>query len=1192
MSLVLPLPQHHPQATSHYSMVRSRSSTPRPSTPLSAPPTPVNPTHLLPAAMERARSSETVLGTNPRRHLPDLSNNAEREGRKREVRDTILAKGEWEHLDHHASDINAILPETPSSLVSTDSSDEEKMDLDEPEMIKRSEDNKEQEELESEPAVVELGQPIQSSEQEVAVHLPTPPEEGKPFVWGMPKWGYEDDRCPVRDGVRLISAAELSHLVERHSMIDTPSSVMFPWLHGISDDGQKGRDMAAFFGHSPPFEPPPYRGLCLLFCPPHPLDEPTHPPRPKPQRADTDKTTQPQPSSIAMPPPRERSETMSTSSESYHSFGTTEGTSPSIGELSPQFDKPIIEENPISYESNDNINGDDNEMDVDVAMHPCDSKRVSPLAQAKGVDQPHHPLPCVGVDKIGNAIAEETDSSASHSSSEDALSSSEDDLEDDQGPTCILFNALHVTDCFDLPKHVQNRSKEYKKLKGQHAKFRNARLPHQINLRNLNIQQIKYSTVSDIVLYSKNGVGPGILEVAEQIAKAQQDLWEIRMQEFYQHVNGRNEGEGSTEPVKYGVWVVVESFSKIEKQFPELVNIDSKGRALADAYQTDLFEREAKESRAMTKGSEVVEGFWIGNDCDVPGGADDGVGATVPFDLCVRASECSEMPSTTHLSTAYQHLLDIDKRRRPKEEVPAASTSWVASPATIALRNLLSPSPSMPATPIKRTASPGLEERKQRSKSNAGDDKLPMDHEYVSLECSGSCRTITGQTRNLNYMTDKVIELVYFLRKLVEAIPNGKKRKVLVHCQDGYTESSIIVLSYIMSSLSCSLPEAFLHLQNVSKRSFFLYPSDKPLLKKIDLKLQQDRRSKAMKILSNTTQPLSLTPSLSTSSSNTDDSSSIKSNSSSTNPNTTSSPRWKSWSIGMIPFGTTSPKDKTREKEKELKATSTVEIVKEHLIEQDKNPNPIKEKMKIWFEDKRFDGFPSRILPFLYLGNLEHAGNAAMLEALNVTHVVSVGESLINPNDMMDFHHSVNEGNTLAQAAREGKISVLDLTDVRDDGNDPLRPVIARACAWIEAARREGGTVLVHCRVGVSRSASIVIAYMMQFERMGLMDAYMMCRARRLNVLIQPNLRFFHELFGWEVELARQEEEIIHNKIEELKLQGVKDPQTLQMIYETFEFPTSSMSLDQSRKGRRKIMYSWPSFCRDLHCLNRRFLCN
>ncbi|KAK6906966.1 hypothetical protein I203_100955 [Kwoniella mangroviensis CBS 8507] len=1184
MSLVLPLPQHHPQPVPHYSMVRSRSSTPRPTTPLSAPPTPVTPTHLLPAAMERARSSEAVLGINPRRPPPLIDTN-EREGRKREVKDTML-KGEWE------------ISSSSSSPTTSDGGDG-KMDIDI--------DSQDQDETESDPHTVMLGETIHFPEQEVAVHLPTPPEEGRPFVWGMPKWGYEEDRTPVRDGVRLISADELSQLVERHSMIDTPSSVMFPWLHGISDDGQKGRDMATFFGHSPPFEPPPYRGLSLLFCPPHPLDEPAHPhsQRPKPQRTDTDRTTQ-QPS-YTVPAPRERSGTMSTSSESYHSTGTTEGTSPSIGELSPQFDKPIIEEEAIYHDHDDEEHGNEMDVDVDVAMHPCDSKRISPVAHAKGIDEPHHPLPCLGTDKIGNAHLEETTSEHDISSSEEDGFTDED--EEDQGPTCILFNALHVTDCFDLPKHSQSHPSKPREQQKK-AKFRNARLPNQINLRNLNIQQIKYSTVSDIVLYSKDGVGQGILEVAEQIAKAQQDLWEIRMQEFYQHVKGRNEGEGSTEPVKYGVWVVVEPFSKIEKLHPHLVNIDSKGNACAEAFQTDLFEREAKESRAMTKGSEVVEGFWVGNDCDVPGGADDGAGASVPFDLCVRASECAEMPSTAHLATAYQHLVDIDRRRLPQEVNHNPAPSWIASPATIALRNLLSPGPSMPSTPISEN----------ESTSSAADDgpqpppqSTTMDHEYVSLECSGSCRTITGQTRNLNYMTDRVVELVYFLRKLIEGKTtppdsSGKKRKVLVHCQDGYTESSILVLSYIMSSLSCSLPEAFLHLQTTAKRSFFLYPSDRPLLKKIDQRLTNDRRSKALKIVSNTTAQEGKTGSP------------IRSPPPSTGA--TGSPRWKSWSIGL-PFGTGSSStsssappaptsaSSTSVKEK-VKSSSidpltpiysstptistTVEVARDLLdVSQIHNEAEKRERHKVWFEDRRFDGFPSRILPFLYLGNLEHAGNAAMLHALGVTHVVSVGESLINPNEMMDPHHGIGEGNTLAQAAREGKISVLDLTDVRDDGNDPLRPVIARACAWIEAARREGGVILVHCRVGVSRSASIVIAYMMQFERMGLMDAYMMCRARRLNVLIQPNLRFFHELFGWEVELARQEDELLQKKIQEVKSMGVRDEEAIKLIIEngdSFLYHPETDAEGERRRGRRRVMYSWPSFCRDLYCLNRRFLCN
>ena len=77
------------------------------------------------------------------------------------------------------------------------------------------------------------------------------------------------------------------------------------------------------------------------------------------------------------------------------------------------------------------------------------------------------------------------------------------------------------------------------------------------------------------------------------------------------------------------------------------------------------------------------------------------------------------------------------------------------------------------------------------------------------------------------------------------------------------------------------------------------------------------------------------------------------------------------------------------------------------------------------------------------------------------------------------------------------------------------------------------------------------MAYMMQHLRLGLMDAYLLTRARRLNVLIQPNLRFFHELFGWEVELARREEEAIRR---------------------------GEMEIEE----RRRIYYSWPSFCRDL----------
>lgn len=65
---------------------------------------------------------------------------------------------------------------------------------------------------------------------------------------------------------------------------------------------------------------------------------------------------------------------------------------------------------------------------------------------------------------------------------------------------------------------------------------------------------------------------------------------------------------------------------------------------------------------------------------------------------------------------------------------------------------------------------------------------------------------------------------------------------------------------------------------------------------------------------------------------------------------------------------------------------------------------------------------------------------------------------------------------------------------------------------------------LVHCRVGVSRSATICIAEVMRAFGMSFPRAYCFVRARRLNVIIQPHLLFAYELLRWE-ELLRQRDD-------------------------------------------------------------------
>ena len=330
----------------------------------------------------------------------------------------------------------------------------------------------------------------------------------------------------------------------------------------------------------------------------------------------------------------------------------------------------------------------------------------------------------------------------------------------------------------------------------------------------------------------------------------------------------------------------------------------------------------------MTRGSEVVEGFWVGNSCDLPG--KDGLESS--YDLCVGCVEGLEMPSAAVLNQTYRKLTEQDKRRSKIEE---EKPSWTASPATLALRNLLSPSASastLPDLPAKRGASPLDEHSRQR--------RLKCDDEYVALMCSGSGRPFNGPQRNLNVLAEKFVELIYFLRKIVEGRDkSGIKRKVLVHCQDGYTESSILVLGYIMSSLSISLPEAYLHLQNTAQRSFFLYPNDRPFLKKVDAKLAADRKTKALKLVNSAT---------STSASSTASMGNLG--------------RWKSWTLGLNKAEPRATGDTGKQ--------HTIEAARELLAQEERGGSDAYLKAKVWFEDKRFDGFPSRILPFLYLGNL------------------------------------------------------------------------------------------------------------------------------------------------------------------------------------------------------------------------------
>ena len=82
--------------------------------------------------------------------------------------------------------------------------------------------------------------------------------------------------------------------------------------------------------------------------------------------------------------------------------------------------------------------------------------------------------------------------------------------------------------------------------------------------------------------------------------------------------------------------------------------------------------------------------------------------------------------------------------------------------------------------------------------------------------------------------------------------------------------------------------------------------------------------------------------------------------------------------------------------------------------------------------------------------------------------------------------------------------------------------------AVTESARCSGGKVLVHCQAGVSRSATIVVAYLMARYGRPLMETFQLVKQRRQ--IIAPNFNFMGQLLEFEQRCRRGElQEVIND---------------------------------------------------------------
>lgn len=70
---------------------------------------------------------------------------------------------------------------------------------------------------------------------------------------------------------------------------------------------------------------------------------------------------------------------------------------------------------------------------------------------------------------------------------------------------------------------------------------------------------------------------------------------------------------------------------------------------------------------------------------------------------------------------------------------------------------------------------------------------------------------------------------------------------------------------------------------------------------------------------------------------------------------------------------------------------------------------------------------------------------------------------------------------------------------------------------FVDSVEMSGGKVLIHCQAGISRSATICLAYLMSKRKCSLEEAYEYVKERR--PVISPNFNFMGQLQTWEREI-------------------------------------------------------------------------
>lgn len=237
----------------------------------------------------------------------------------------------------------------------------------------------------------------------------------------------------------------------------------------------------------------------------------------------------------------------------------------------------------------------------------------------------------------------------------------------------------------------------------------------------------------------------------------------------------------------FNTFMLSDSFNIVQEKYPDVVATDATGEMTGKVV--DFFYWERYEMCTMSKASEISNNVFLGPTPDP--GLQAECEAEEAYDMLIEATDLAHVPESRSLRALRMGLEKTHRKSALHMEFPSSGSIMPPTWSHSEVDGLMDMCKWM-----YDLANPHEFKRSKRRRSEE-DEAIEMDD---------------------------------------IATP----RKFLIHCTDGYTETTLLALAYFMYAEGMPVHDAWIRLHRDRGRNFFAYPSDVALLTAIQPRILQE----------------------------------------------------------------------------------------------------------------------------------------------------------------------------------------------------------------------------------------------------------------------------------------------------------------------------------------------------------------